>query len=223
MAEVMEHSSGSFELFGLDFVIDEALKCWLIEANMSPACAHRKGQQWLDQMVEDMADGLLNIVEHKLLVNMMGQKIDYNGPVVSKINQLKSGTFNLDLKNWQLIDFETENPRTHHATPSKTESSPSRATKRILLQEKKQPLHLFSGNVDHLEVRGKAIDIKYEKKMHRRYLKQLAALFIQRVYRGHMARRTLRENEAHDLIGLRRAAAVHKLVSILQGKELGKY
>ena len=71
MTEVMEHQPNSFELYGLDFVIDEQLKCWLIEANMSPACAVRKGQQWLTAMVENMADGLVNIVEHKILLNMM--------------------------------------------------------------------------------------------------------------------------------------------------------
>jgi len=72
MADVMEHNAGSFELFGFDFVVDENLKCWLIEANMSPACAVRKGQSWLQEMVEDMADGLVNIVEHKVLRNMAG-------------------------------------------------------------------------------------------------------------------------------------------------------
>ena len=41
MADVFENKANSFELFGFDFVIDEDLKCWLIEANMSPACATR--------------------------------------------------------------------------------------------------------------------------------------------------------------------------------------
>lgn len=34
-----ESAKNSFELFGFDFVVDEELKCWLLEANMSPACA----------------------------------------------------------------------------------------------------------------------------------------------------------------------------------------
>ena len=42
MSEVFENKPNSFELFGFDFMIDENLKCWLIEANMSPACAHRQ-------------------------------------------------------------------------------------------------------------------------------------------------------------------------------------
>lgn len=41
MAEVMENSFNSFELFGFDFVVDKDLKLWLIEVNMSPACAER--------------------------------------------------------------------------------------------------------------------------------------------------------------------------------------
>lgn len=67
MAEVFESSGNSFELFGLDFVIDQNLKCWLLEANMSPACAVRKGQEWLTEMTDDMSDGMVNILEHQVL------------------------------------------------------------------------------------------------------------------------------------------------------------
>lgn len=41
MTEVFENRPNCFELYGFDFVIDQNLKCWLIEANMSPACANR--------------------------------------------------------------------------------------------------------------------------------------------------------------------------------------
>ena len=43
-ADSFEQNKNAFELFGLDFVIDEDMKTWLIEANMSPACAQREGQ-----------------------------------------------------------------------------------------------------------------------------------------------------------------------------------
>lgn len=106
MADSMEHSPGSFELFGFDFVIDERLKCWLIEANMSPACAPRKGQQWLQEMVEDMSDGMVNIVEHKVLRQMVSHKIDFNGPVKAKLEEVRTNTFTIDQKNWEKIEFE---------------------------------------------------------------------------------------------------------------------
>lgn len=106
MADVMEQNPGSFELFGFDFLVDENLKCWLIEANMSPACAVRKGQQWLTDMVENMADGMLNIVEHKILRNMANMKINFNGPINKKLEEIKDPNFQVDLKNWELMEFE---------------------------------------------------------------------------------------------------------------------
>lgn len=41
ISESSESRPNSFELYGFDFVIDEKLNCWLIEANMSPACSER--------------------------------------------------------------------------------------------------------------------------------------------------------------------------------------
>ena len=106
MQEVFEHRHNSFELFGLDFVIDQNLKCWLIEANMSPACAQRRGQEWLTEMVDDMSDGMVNIVEEKILRNMASQKIEFQGPIQGKIDQVSAGRFRPDLKNWHKIEFD---------------------------------------------------------------------------------------------------------------------
>ena len=60
MAEVIENSVNSFELYGYDFVVDKDLKIWLIEVNMSPACAER--QPWLIDMLNDMATGLVRMI-----------------------------------------------------------------------------------------------------------------------------------------------------------------
>ena len=60
MADVIENSLNSFELFGFDFVVDKDLKLWLIEVNMSPACAER--QPWLVDMLNDMATGVVSMI-----------------------------------------------------------------------------------------------------------------------------------------------------------------
>ncbi len=66
ISENVENRSNNFELYGFDFVIDSKLGCWLIEANMSPACAERT--PWLTEMLDDMSDGLLSILEKKIVM-----------------------------------------------------------------------------------------------------------------------------------------------------------
>ena len=66
VSENIENRQNSFELFGFDFVIDKDLNCWLIEANMTPACAERT--PWLTEMLDDMSDGMLSIIEKKVVV-----------------------------------------------------------------------------------------------------------------------------------------------------------
>ena len=63
-ADVIENRPNSFELFGFDFVVDKDLKLWLIEVNMSPACSER--QPWLKEMLNDMADGVTNMIQAKV-------------------------------------------------------------------------------------------------------------------------------------------------------------
>jgi len=48
-AEVIDHKNNCFELYGFDFVLDNKLKPWLIEVNLSPACSERT--DWLTEML----------------------------------------------------------------------------------------------------------------------------------------------------------------------------
>ena len=64
MTDVIDNRPNSFELFGFDFVVDKDLKIWLIEVNMSPACSER--QPWLSDMLNDMADGVTNMIQAKV-------------------------------------------------------------------------------------------------------------------------------------------------------------
>ena len=59
-SENYANSQGCFELFGFDIIIDQSFNPWLLEVNLSPACAERT--PWLSTMLDSMSDGLLEIV-----------------------------------------------------------------------------------------------------------------------------------------------------------------
>jgi len=159
MSEVFEHRANSFELFGLDFVIDQNLKCWLIEVNMSPACAQRQGQEWLAHMADDMSDGMVNILEEKILRNMASQKIEFHGPIQGKLDQIRAGKFKPDLKHWQKIEFDQAYLRKH----IDNDQNQAKIHKALNLTQQVQE--------NPLEIRGFKANLKFERKMDKRYRK----------------------------------------------------
>jgi tubulin monoglycylase TTLL3/8 len=57
----MEQRPNTFEVYGFDLILDELLRPWVIEVNLSPACNERT--DWLTKMVDDMSLDLLYYVE----------------------------------------------------------------------------------------------------------------------------------------------------------------
>jgi hypothetical protein len=54
------HRNRSFELLGVDVLLDETLVPWILEVNMSPGLAHRSDQQ--NALIKNMIEGLLDMV-----------------------------------------------------------------------------------------------------------------------------------------------------------------
>lgn len=80
----VEHKNNSFEIYGFDFMLDRKLKPWLLEVNLSPACAERT--DWLVSMLDRMASGLFFHLERRIL------KVtdDFKGDLRAHLNRRKN-------------------------------------------------------------------------------------------------------------------------------------
>ena len=76
--------------------MDYNLKPWLIEVNLSPACAERT--DWLTEMLDCFTDGLLNIIEGKLLRGCD----DYDTELKAEMRD-RSGKPSSGKHQWELI------------------------------------------------------------------------------------------------------------------------
>ena len=61
LQETQEQKSNCFEVFGFDIVLDVELNPWVIEINLSPACAERT--DWLARMLDNSALDMLGHLE----------------------------------------------------------------------------------------------------------------------------------------------------------------
>ena len=65
--ENIEYKQNCFEVYGFDIVLDEDLKPWVIEVNLSPACNERA--DWLTKMLDDSCLDLLKHVQSRILTS----------------------------------------------------------------------------------------------------------------------------------------------------------
>lgn len=90
----------------MDFILDHKLQPWLIEVNLSPACAERT--EWLTEMLDNMTDGLLDTIEAKIL------KIheDFETDTIKTIKERQTASQNIKrTQNWDLIyDQRVDDP-----------------------------------------------------------------------------------------------------------------
>ena len=66
-SQIDSQMSNCFEIYGFDLLLDLELNPWVIEINLSPACSERKS--WLTKMLDDMALGVMEWLERKILIN----------------------------------------------------------------------------------------------------------------------------------------------------------
>ena len=175
---------------------------------MSPACAVRKGQEWLTEMTDDMSDGMVNILEHQVLKTYQQQKIELQGPLQDKLEALKNKTYEVDLKNWEKIQADKQVVKKTAANPMPLQASLSPIKRKggpgnfKSLQKQSLDMADLDASVNHhdkigvardpFEIRGHRVNLKNERKVFKKYRKWCAALFIQRVFRGCRVRRVLR-------------------------------
>lgn len=83
-AEAMEQRANTFEVYGFDLVLDERLRPWVIEVNLSPACHERAA--WLTQMVDDMSLDLLAHLHQRVLADAEGAPATLPPPLSLHLN-----------------------------------------------------------------------------------------------------------------------------------------
>ena len=114
----IEQKNSSFELFGFDLLLDEKFNPWLLEVNLSPACAERT--EWLTEMLDDMSYGLLKLVlpiewtnkindkqvkhQWELIFNEKDNLKDNNVFINSNLNKLEIEGTKVDVKREKILD-----------------------------------------------------------------------------------------------------------------------
>ena len=193
MADVaIENRPNSFELYGFDFVLDKNLNPWLIEANMSPACAERK--DWLIEMLDDMGSGVVNLIEAKVKYARMIQRHTFEVTNNAQ-NQPQDGT----VKPTPILRFTKTFNRMKEEAVSGT-CWVKVKTREIIKRDGRRPIFVPESqtliNVNQvnnifqmIELQGTAININNERMLDWVCKKAASTVFIQKCFRGYLARK----------------------------------
>ena len=65
--ETVEQKGNCFEVYGFDIIVDEQFAPWVIEVNLSPACAERTA--FLTKFLDDMSIDLVGFMEQKVILS----------------------------------------------------------------------------------------------------------------------------------------------------------
>ena len=182
-SQYSDNKSNCFEIYGFDFLLDEMYNMWVIEVNLSPACNERA--TWLTKMLDDMAFGLTDWLERRILMNAQVHIENFNDELMRKRKKYLGMKSKLEsLKTLNIEAFYEQNDiqyKWHRLEESIKECQEYNIDQRELT-------NLNQVKVEKLELIATKADIKYEKRLDLNHKKKVSGLFIQSCWRGYKAR-----------------------------------
>eukprot|EP00347_Sterkiella_histriomuscorum_P013320 403365167 len=175
-----EQRTNTFEIYGIDLILDEDLNPWIIEVNLSPACNERT--DFLTQMLDDMSLDLLQYLENKIIIqnNVETEWIanfkDRKEQLIKKQNQLSLSS---NLNEEQFYQENNIKHRWIRVNECIQEQKQYQVSQNLMQTQQQQ-----KGIQQPLEILGSKVNFNNEKKIDKHYLKIKSLEQIQRVYRG---------------------------------------